>query len=413
MTTADPTTAPTLTCREHGAVQDPPVPWACPQCGATLRPVLDLTGVDLRADLGRRPHSLYRFPELLPVRDEPAVGEHTGWTPLVRADRLADALGLNRLYLKLDCYNWPTYSYKDRVVASALQRALELGASTVACVSTGNVGNSVAALAAAAGLRAVIFYPAGIEPGKNIMSLVHEASIIQLDGSFDEVNAVCRQLALEGDVPFVNLTLRPYYAEGAKTVAYEIVEQLGWEQPDHVIAPTAGAALLTRMAYGFEEMSALGMTKGRAMPRVHAAQAAGCAPIATAFAAGDSVPRPCVPDTLAMSIAIGNPADGAAALAIIRQSEGTAQAIADHEIVAGIDLLASTEGVFTEPAGGTAVATARRLAAAGVIGPDESAVIVVSGSGLKTQELHNGVLGRLTRAPADFEKARAAFLEIA
>lgn len=338
------------------------------------------------------------------------MGLYTGWTPLVHARRLGAVLGLSNLFLKLESYNWPSYSYKDRVAASALQRAVELGKSTVACVSTGNVGNSVAALAASAGMNAIIFYPTGLEPGKNIMSLMHNASIIELDGSFDDVNAICRQLALESDIPFVNLTLRPYYAEGAKTIAYELVEQLGWRQPDHVVVPTAGAALLTRMAYGFEETALLGLAPSdQKWPRIHAAQAKGCAPIANAFAVGASAPKPCVPDTMAKSIAIGNPSDGAAALEVIYESGGTAQIADDSLIMEAIELLAITEGVFTEPAGGTAVAVARKLSTQGAILPDELAVIVVSGSGLKTQEIGKPLLDRIARVPAEYNKSRDIF----
>lgn len=400
-----------LTCRRHGPVGDPEIPWACPHCGATLRVAPDLAGVDPLTAIESRPRNIYRFAELLPIRGEPRTGRCTGFTPLTRADRLGAVLGLRRLYLKLDCYNWPSYSYKDRVAATALQHALEIGASTVACVSTGNVGNSVAALAAAAGLKAVIFYPAGIEPAKVIMSVMHGASVIQLDGSFDEVNAVCRRLALQTEIPFLNLTLRPYYAEGAKTVAYEIVEQLGWEQPDHVIVPTAGAVLLTRMAYGFEEMSILGVTHGRQWPRIHAAQAAGCAPIANAFVVGERVPLPCVPDTIAKSISIGNPSDGGAALDVIIQSLGSAHGVSDQAIVDGIRLLASTEGVFTEPAGGAAVAVLRRLATSGVVAPEDTVVVVISGSGLKTQEVNGCMLDRIIYSSADYDVACTAFLD--
>lgn len=400
-----------LTCPIHGLSREGTIPWACMSCGATLRPMPDLTAVNLHDNSGERPHNIYRFRELLPVRGEPRVGLHTGWTPLVAARRLAGVLGVGYVYLKLDCYNWPSYSYKDRVVALALQRAVEDGASAVACVSTGNVGNAVAAHAAAAGLRAIIFYPAGLEPGKNVMSLVLGASVIEFDGTFDEANATCRRLALEEDIPFVNLNLRPYYAEGAKTIAYEVVEQLGWRQPDHVIVPTAGAALLTRMAYGYEEMSALGMSTGRRTPRIHAAQAAGCAPIATAFMEGKAAPVACTPDTLAKSLAIGNPSDGTVALQIIRQSGGTAHGVSDEEILEGIDLLAVMEGIFTEPAGGAAIATAKRLAAAGEIAQEDAVVIVVSGSGLKSQEVNYGVLDRITRLPVNYERARGILQE--
>jgi threonine synthase len=294
----------------------------------------------------------------------------------------------------------------------ALQRAAEDGTSTIACVSTGNVGNSVAAHAATAGMRAIIFYPSGLEPGKNIVSLMHGASVIELDGTYDEVNAICRQLCLDESVPFVNLNLRPYYADGAKSVAYEVVEQLGWRQPDDVIVPTAGAALLTRMFYGYEEMSALGMSGDARTPRIHAAQAAGCAPIARAFAEGKTSPMACKPNTLAKSLAIGNPSDGRLALQIINESGGTAQGVSDEEIVESIELLAVTEGVFTEPAGGVAIAAARRLATAGIITADREVVIVISGSGLKTQEIGSGALGRITHLPVSYERARRSFREL-
>jgi threonine synthase len=400
-----------LVCPLHGSGPEGTVPWACRNCGATLRPMPDLTRINLHDTLGERPYSIYRFRELLPVLGDPTVGVHTGWTPLVAAPRLAKELGLGPLYLKLDCYNWPSYSYKDRVVALGLQRAVQDGNRAVACVSTGNVGNAVAAHAAAAGLRAIIFYPAGLEPAKNVVSLVHGASVIELDGTFDEVNAICRRLSLEDDIPFVNLTLRPYYADGAKSIAYEVVEQLGWLQPDHVIVPTAGAALLTRMAYGFEEMSALAMSASGRTPRIHAAQAAGCAPIAKAFAEDKAVPEACTPDTLAKSLAIGNPSDGTVALQVIRQSGGTAHGVSDEEIVQGIELLAATEGVFTEPAGGAAIATAKRLASSGHTTRDHVVVIVISGSGLKTQEINYGMLDKITRLPVDYEHARRVLQE--
>ncbi|MDH6703289.1 threonine synthase [Streptomyces griseoviridis] len=398
-------TAWALSCPVHGAVEPQKVTWACPTCSATLRPIYDVDDFNPRDSLANRPYSLYRFRELLPVRETPKIGTYVGWTPLVPAPRLGKALGLNRLYLKLDSYNWPSYSYKDRVVSSALQRATELGHDTVACVSTGNVGNSLAALAAAAGMRAVIFYPAGIEAGKNVMSLVHDATVIQLDGTFDDVNAMCRSLALEGDLPFVNLNLRPYYAEGAKTIAYEIVEQLGWVQPDHVVAPAAGAALLTRMAFGFAEAKSLNMAEGT-VPRIHAAQASGCAPIANAFRAGTETIERCVPDTLAKSIAIGNPADGPVALRLIRESGGSACAATDPEILQGIDLLAATEGIFTEPAGGTAVAVTRQLAESGKIGRDDVCVVAITGSGLKTQDLYSDVHQRVIRTEVSMDKVK-------
>jgi threonine synthase len=327
----------------------------------------------------------------------------------MRADRLGNLLGIRRLYLKLDSHNWPTYSYKDRVVAAALQRAVDMGVTTVACVSTGNVGNSLAALAAAAGLRAMVFYPSGVEAGKHAMNAAFNADVIQLNGSYDEVSAICRRLALEWEsVAFVNITLRPYYAEGAKTVGFEIAEQLDWEQPDHVIVPAAGAALLTRMTYGFEELSELGLTSGGLLPRIHGAQAAGCAPIANAFAAGNLTVRPEIPNTIATSIAIGNPTDGNEALSVIRRSGGSARSVNDQEILAGIELLAEKAGVFTEPAGGAAVALTRKLAAEKVISGDDLVVLVITGCGLKTQELTPPALSRVVQLDADYAAVCAA-----
>ncbi len=400
-----------LICPIHGSVRNDIVPWACGRCGATLRPMPDLSTIDIKHTLVGRPYSIYRYRELLSLRSEPKVGLHTGWTPLVIAPRLAHALGLGQVYLKLDCYNWPSYSYKDRVVAMALQRAVEDGISTVACVSTGNVGNAIAAHAAAAGLHAIVFYPTGLEPGKNVVSLVHGATVIELDGTFDDVNEICRRLSLDEGITFINLTLRPYYADGAKSIAYEVVEQLGWRQPDHVIVPTAGAAMLTRIAFGYEEMSALGMSGDDRVPHIHAAQAAGCAPIARAFAEGSSTPIRCRPDTVARSLAIGNPSDGTVALQVIRKSGGTAHGVNDMEILEGIDLLAATEGVYTEPAGGAAIATAKRLAESGRIAKEQVLVIVISGTGLKTQELNYGALDRITRLSVDYESTRSLLRE--
>ncbi|URN02948.1 threonine synthase [Actinomadura madurae] len=399
-----------LVCRRHGVAANPEVPWLCGECGTTLSPPIDDVVMDAEA-LRERPRNIYRMRELLPVGPMPTIGLHTGWTPLVHARRLGGLIGLENLYLKLDCYNWPSFSYKDRVVAMALQYAFERGASTVACVSTGNVGNSLASLAAAANMRAVVFYPSGIEPAKNVVSSVHGAEIFQLQGTFDQVNAICRELALKGVVPFVNLDLRPFYAEGAKTIAYEVVEQLGWRQPSNVIVPVAGATLLTRIAHGFEEMSRLGMTAAGGGPRIHAAQAAGCAPVADAFEHGESAVRPCVPDTLAKSLAIGNPTDGKVALDLIGRSNGSASAISDEEIVESIGLLASTEGVFTEPAGGVVVATARRLARAGIISPEETVVAVISGNGLKAQEVVASSVERVTRLPADADTVTGALID--
>jgi threonine synthase len=382
--------------------------WSCDLCGSTLRVAYDTANIHLDAETLRgRPHNLFRLAELLPVRQDPVVGVHTGWSPLLPAPRLGSALGLEQLYLKLDCYNFPSYSYKDRVVAMAIQRAAEDGLTAIGCASTGNVGNSVAAIAAACGMRAVVFYPAGLEPAKTRMTLAHGAEVIEVDGSYDDTNALCRALALDGALAFVNLTLRPYYAEGAKTMAFEIAEQLGWRPPDHVIVPAAGAALLTRLAQGFVDLCDVGLTTG-ARPRLHAAQAAACSPIVHRWA---GTPASAVPDpgpTIARSLAIGRPADADAAVDCIRRGSGSAVAVTDPDMVAGIDLLASSEGVYTEPAGGAVIAALRQLAAAGTVRSDEVVVAAITGSGLKAgPEVGADPPGRCHHLAPDLSLVRA------
>ena len=394
-----------LACDGHGSGPVLDRGWACPQCGATKRPYYDYDRIRKEIhDNSTRPKNIYRFSELLPVRQTPSVGLLTGWTPLIHAERLGERLGLDQLYLKLDCYNWPSYSYKDRVVAVALQRAIEDGASSVACVSTGNVGNSLAALAAISGIKALIFYPTGLERAKSIVTLSHGASIVEVNGSFDDTNAICKSLALRDNITFLNIGLRPYYAEGAKTMAFEIVEQLGWQQPDHVVLPAAGVALLTRAAHGFGELVELGLADGP-VPRLHAAQAEGSAPIAHAFQNNLSTIKPCIPNTIAKSLAIGNPVDGTVALRQVRNSGGTAQDASDKELLEGIDLLAVTEGIYTEPAGGVAVAVTRKLAESGLVERSQTVVTAITGTGLKTQEVSTPHLERIHRIGRSYEEA--------
>ncbi|MEO7197492.1 MAG: threonine synthase, partial [Solirubrobacterales bacterium] len=305
-----------------------------------------------------------------------------GMTPLLRADRLAERLGVGEIWIKNDAAN-PTHSFKDRVVAVALAKAIELGFDTVACASTGNLANAVAAHAAAAGVESYVFVPADLEEQKLLATAVYGTTLVGVNGSYDDVNRLCTQLAEERGWGFVNVNLRPYYAEGSKTLAYETAEQLGWRLPDKIVCPIASGSLFTRIARGFTEWLDLGLIEGE-MPTFHGAQAAGCGPVATAFADGSDVVRPVKPNTIAKSLAIGTPADGPYALELARGTGGSIESVTDDEIRAGIRLLAETTGIFTETAGGVTTATVAKLAKAGTLGPDDSVVVYITGEGLKT-----------------------------
>jgi threonine synthase len=332
------------------------------------------------------PTSIWRYSNLLPARNDPGVDLGAGFTPLIRADRLAAELGLGELWLKNDTVN-PTGSFKDRVVAVALARARELGFKVAACASTGNLANSVAAHAARAGMRHVVFIPANLEAGKVVTTAVYGPSLVAVDGSYDDVNRLCAEVASENPSwAFVNVNLRTYYAEGSKTLAFETAEQLGWQTPDHVVVPVASGSQLTKIAKGFAELWKIGLLDEEPHVRVSGAQAAGCSPVATAFAEHHDYVRPVKPSTIAKSLAIGNPADGIYALDVVRSSGGALAAVTDDELVEAILLLARTEGIFAETAGGVTIATLAKLAAAGVVRPDERVVAYVTGHGLKTIE---------------------------
>ncbi|HEY4812031.1 MAG TPA: threonine synthase, partial [Solirubrobacteraceae bacterium] len=310
------------------------------------------------------------------------VGLPAGCTPLIRADRLAAHLGLREVWVKNDAAN-PTHSFKDRVVSVAVTRARELGFETIACASTGNLANSVAAHGAALGLESYVFIPSNLEEQKILATGIYGTKLVGVEGNYDDVNRLCTELSAERDWAFVNINLRPYYAEGSKTLAFEIAEQLGWELPDRCVVPVASGSLFTKIARGFEEWTELGLLDGP-LPRMNGAQAEGCSPVASAFAAGHDVCRPVKPDTIAKSLAIGNPADGPYALDLARSTGGSIDAVSDDEIRAGIKLLAETTGVFTETAGGVTTAVLAKLAARGDIDPDERVVLVITGEGLKT-----------------------------
>ncbi len=397
-----PALAP-LVCRRCGARYDPAPVAVCEQCVGPLEPAYDpARRLPTRREIEGRPRSIWRYRELLPILGEPVVSLDTGFTPLLEAPALARALGVRRALVKNDAVSHPTLSFKDRVVAVALNAAAGLGLTTVGCASTGNLANAVAAQAARAGLQAWIFVPDDLELGKIVGTAVYGSRLVRVRGTYDDVNRLCAQVADRFGWGLVNLNLRSYYGEGSKTMAFEICEQLGWRQPDAVIAPMAGGSLVTKLDKGFRELAAAGLAPG-APPRLFGAQAAGCAPIVDLARRGGEAIAPVVPRTIARSIAIGNPADGVHAVKAIRASGGAAQAVTDEELVAGIRLLAETTGVFTETAGGVTVAAARRLAQAGELRPSDELVLCITGNGLKTVE---AVVPALAEAPVIAAKLR-------
>jgi threonine synthase len=345
-----------------------------------------------REKLAHRPFRMWRYQEFLPLDGEPTVGIETGGTPLIRADRLAEALGVERLWLKNDAVNFPTLSFKDRVVAVALSKAREFGLTTVGCASTGNLANSVAANAVMAGLEAFIFIPADLERSKVLGTSIYGARVIGVEGTYDQVNRLCTQVAFKYGWGFVNINLRPFYAEGSKTFGFEVAEQLGWRTPQHVVCPMAGGALICKIHKAFTELARVGLIDEPAC-KFHGAQATGCAPISTAVKNGWETHRPVrKPNTIAKSLAIGDPADGYFASRLIRETGGWAEDVSDAEIAEGMALLGRTEGVFAETAGGVTVAVARKLIEQGHIGRDEEIVLCITGNGLKTQDAVAGVL---------------------
>jgi threonine synthase len=346
-----------------------------------------------REAIQSRPKSMWRYRELLPVADGPTVGLQVGFTPLVKADRLAKKLGIRELWIKNDTVNYPTLSFKDRVVSVALSRAKELGFNTVACASTGNLANSVAANAASAGLKAYVFIPSDLEQGKIINSLIYGANVIAIKGHYDEVNRLCAEIAGKFGWAFVNVNMRPYYAEGSKSMGYEIMEQLGWKIPRHTVVCMASGSLLTKIQKSYQEFIKLGLAEQSEF-KIHGAQATGCSPISTAQKAGLDFFKPVKPNTIAKSLAIGTPADGFYALKVMKETGGSAEDVTDDEIREGIRLLAETEGIFAETAGGVTVGVARKLIALGRIPANESAVLCITGNGLKTLDAVNGHVGQ-------------------
>ena len=385
-----------LRCRECAHTYPAEALHVCEFCFGPLEVAYDHDA--LRASVTREsiqagPPNMWRYADLLPVSPDSPVDLGTGMTPLILADRLAAELGLGEVWVKDDTRN-PTGSFKDRVVAVALTKARELGFKVAACASTGNLANSVAAHAARAGMESFVFVPHDLEVVKLITTAVFGGHLIAVDGSYDDVNRLCAELASEfPSWAFVNVNVRPYYSEGSKTLAFEVAEQLGWQLPDHVVVPIASGSQLTKIDKGFRELVELGLVEEAGGVRISGAQAQGCSPVATAFAEGTDYVRPVKPSGIAKSLAIGNPADGWYALEVVRRTGGAIAAVTDSEIIDGIRLLARTEGIFAETAGGVTVATLAKLASTGVIRPDERVVIYVTGNGLKTVEALTGVVG--------------------
>ena len=377
-----------LQCRECGR-QYPKEPLhVCEFCFGPLEIVYDyeqIRRVLTRESIARGPRNMWRYQPLLPLDGEPTVGQQVGFTPLVKAKRLGKVLGLNNLYLKNDCVNHPTLSFKDRVVAVAVSKAIEFKYDTVACASTGNLANSVAAHAAEAGLKSYIFIPADIEMTKVVGTLVYGTTLVGIRGVYDEVNRLCSEIAANFHWAFVNITIRPFYGDGSKTFGYEIAEQLGWKAPDHVVIPVAGSSLITKVYKAFHEFQHLGLID-EVKTKIHAAQASGCAPVTTAIKEGRDFIKPVIPNTIAKSIAIGNPADGYYGIKTVNESGGYGEDVSDDEIVECIKLLAQTEGIFAETAGGVTLGVARKLIAQGRIQPEDVTVLAITGNGIKTQE---------------------------
>ncbi len=400
-----------LVCRECAAAYPLGARYACEQCFGPLEVAYDV-GAVTRAEIEAGPQSIWRYAPLLPVSTDPAlrpVDLSPGWTRLHRADRLAAALGMRRLWVKDDSGN-PTHSFKDRVVAVALAAARSLGLSTVACASTGNLAGAVAAAAARAGLASVVLVPSDLEASKTLGASVYGGTLIAVEGTYDDVNRLCSEVAFEReDWGFVNVTLRPFYAEGSKTVGYEVAEQLGWRLPDQVVSPIASGSLLTKVDKAWREMASLGLVDATPY-RVFGAQATGCSPVSQAFATGQDVVQPVRPDTIAKSLAIGNPADGPYALDAVRRTGGAVADVSDAEIVDGIVLLARTEGIFAETAGGVTVAVLRKLLETGQADPDAETVLLNTGDGLKTLDAltGTGTVGPSATIRPSLEAFRAA-----
>jgi len=397
-----------LQCKECRASYPLEARFVCEHCFGPLEVSYDFSGLEAESTKRRiqaGPNTIWRYADFLPFERPPVTALAAGVTPLVRADRLAERLGIGEVWVKNDAAN-PTHSFKDRVVTVALAKARELGYEVVACASTGNLANAVAAHAAAAGLESYVFVPADLEEQKILATGIYGTNLVAVKGNYDDVNRLCTELSAERENwAFVNVNVRPYYAEGSKTLAYEIAEQLGFELPDRVVVPVASGSLFTKIARGFEEWLEVGLVKGE-LPTMNGAQAAGCSPVATAFEDDKDVCRPVKPETIAKSLAIGDPADGPYAVELARRTSGSVEAVGEQEIRDGIKLLAETSGIFTETAGGVTTAALAKLAREGEIGADERVVLTITGEGLKTLDAVRGSF-----ETHEIEPAASAFAE--
>ena len=394
-----------LKCRECGARFPLEAIYACEQCFGPLEVDYDyelLREIVSPERIARGPQTIWRYRDLLPIEGEDVVDIGGGFTPLLRAGNLARVLGLRELWIKNDSVN-PSYSFKDRVVSVAATKARELGFGILSCASTGNLACSVAAHAARAGMRACVFIPTGLEAGKIRGAAIYNPTLIAVDGHYDDVNRLCSEIADHyDDWAFVNNNVRPYYSEGSKTLAFEVAEQLGWRAPDHVVVPIGSGSLFTKVWKGFGELKQVGLIDN-GPPRMSAAQATGCAPVVDAWLSGSDTIRPVKPSGIAKSLALGNPADGYYVLKLVGKSGGAAAAVTDQEIIAGIKLLAETEGIFTETAGGVTIAVLKKLVEQGAVRSDECTVAYVTGNGLKTQEALEGEVDPPVAIPATFD----------
>lgn len=379
--------ATALRCRECSREYPIAPKHVCEYCFGPVEVTYDyeaIARVISRERISNGPTSLWRYADLLPVDEEYRVDLSAGYTPLLRANNLAKRLGLRNLYIKNDTLN-PTWSFKDRVVAVAATKAREFGFTTLACASTGNLANSVAAHAARAGMEAYVFIPSDLEANKVLCSAIYAPNLVAVDGNYDQVNRLCAELGDQNGWAFVNINVRPYYSEGSKTLAYEVAEQLGWRAPDHCVVPIASGSLFTKIYKGFTELAKVGLIDEPKV-RMSGAQADGCSPVATAWAAGSTNFRPVKPNTIAKSLAIGNPADGYYALVQLKNTGGFCPSVSDDDVIEGMKLLAECEGVFAETAGGVVIASLKKLAEQGNIHPDELTVAFITGAGLKTVE---------------------------
>jgi len=388
-----------LKCRECHRQYPKEALYVCEYCFGPLEVDYDYARMEKKLTkevIESRPKNMWRYRELMPIDGNPTDGLNSGFTPLIRAKNLEKKLGVKELYLKDDSVNHPTLSFKDRVVAVALSKAKELGFKTVACASTGNLANSVAAQSAIAGLERYIFIPHDLELGKVVGTLIYDPNLIAVEGNYDQVNRLCSEVATRYKWAFVNINIRPYYAEGSKTYGYEIAEQLGWKAPSHIVVPCAGGSLITKIWKGLREFQNIGLLD-EVDTKIYAAQATGCSPIVSAIKEKTDIIKPVKPNTIAKSLAIGNPADGVYAIGTVKESGGSAEDVTDDEIVDAIKLLARTEGIFTETAGGVTLGVAKKLIEQGVIPKNESIVVCITGNGLKTQEAVAKKIGKPTK----------------